>query len=398
MRLICHVASQNRRARGPPQLHAVKQDSERIAQLTAKDKPITVGLHPFVVHFDAALHSDGRPVITFGRIHLGESVGRPGQTTRSSGLSRSPPVFTDNGSQPWMAPPTGGVLCVRPWMLARGGPVRGYVRACGPRSRRACGNRPNVAMDRVVRHIQLTTDIPLRQIAAQELEHPELPRCQLAIFRWDAADLRWPLKGRQCLGQDPRIRAMIEDRSCIGYRDRGRLVLAHGPKHRRLAEQRRPPGGWPKVRASATPCSISGSASSGLPCAASDTPSASGTVPDGLLRAMLPPELGCRLGQDALLLDTAPLTGDQRSIGQRRRARQPLGARGRQRRRFREPLVGLVTLTLEVQGHADSPASQRPPRRTGPSSSAARRAFSSWAPTSPQGKPARSIVRLAQRS
>ena len=43
-------------------------------------------------------------------------------------------------------------------------------------------DRPNVAMDRVVRHIQFTTDISLRQIAAQELEHPELPRCQLAIL------------------------------------------------------------------------------------------------------------------------------------------------------------------------------------------------------------------------
>jgi len=30
VRLICHVAGQHRRAREPLQLHAVKQDSERI--------------------------------------------------------------------------------------------------------------------------------------------------------------------------------------------------------------------------------------------------------------------------------------------------------------------------------------------------------------------------------
>ena len=52
-------------------------------------------------------------------------------------------------------------------------------------------------MDCVRRHIQLTPDIPLREIAAQELEDPKLPRRQSAVFRVDAAVRCRPLKGGQ---------------------------------------------------------------------------------------------------------------------------------------------------------------------------------------------------------
>ena len=76
-------------------------------------------------------------------------------------------------------------------------------------------------------------------------------------------------------------------------------------------------------------------------------------------------EFGGRLGQHPLFVKTAPLAGDPRSVGQRRLASQPLRARGRQRRRFREPPVGLVRLTPEVQARADRPARQWPPRRPG---------------------------------
>ena len=48
-------------------------------------------------------------------------------------------------------------------------------------------------MDRAMRHVQLTADIPLGQIAVQELEHPELLLRQLLIAGSDGADLRWPV-------------------------------------------------------------------------------------------------------------------------------------------------------------------------------------------------------------
>ena len=76
-------------------------------------------------------------------------------------------------------------------------------------------------------------------------------------------------------------------------------------------------------------------------------------------------ESGGRLGQHPLFLKTAPLAGDPRPVGQRRLASQPLPARGRQRRRFGEPPVGLAGLTPEVQARADRPARQWPPRRPG---------------------------------
>ncbi len=263
--------------------------------------------------------------------------------------------------------PTGGVRCVRPWTLARGCPVRGCVRAHRPASaRRVSVDRPNVAMDRGIRHVQFTTDIPLRQIAAQELEHPEFPRRQFAILGLGAADLRWPLEGGQCLARIPGS----------GHWSRTDLASAIAAVAALCSPRARSTGtwpssawatwrGWPKIRASATPCSISGSASSGLPRAASDAPTASGTVPTASSVPCSRPNWDCRLGQDALLVMTAPLACNQRSIGQRRCTSQPLGARGRQRRRFREPLVGLVTLTVEVQAHANRPARQRPPRRPG---------------------------------
>ena len=93
-------------------------------------------------------------------------------------------------------------------------------------------------MDRAVRHIQLTADIPLGQIAVQKLEHPELPLRQLLICGSDGADLRWPVQSGQPPGQDARIRAGFQDGSRLGYRIGGTLVLTQGPEHRRLAEQR----------------------------------------------------------------------------------------------------------------------------------------------------------------
>ena len=65
VRLIGHPAGQHRHARKPLQAHAVKQESERIAQLPAKDKPVPAGLHPVAVHVNAASHSGRRPVITY---------------------------------------------------------------------------------------------------------------------------------------------------------------------------------------------------------------------------------------------------------------------------------------------------------------------------------------------
>ena len=179
-------------------------------------------------------------------------------------------------------------------------------------------DRPNVTMDRAVRHVQFTTDIPLRQIAAQELEHPELPLCQLGIFGQDAADLRWPLEGGQPLGQDPRIRAVLEDRSRIGYRSRGRLVLAHGPKHRRLAEQG--VGQLDGLAKGPRQCDavldqrqrLLGPAAA--PPAIPPPPAEPGRRPRPC-RAPVRIRLPSRPA--ALLVNTAPLAGDQRSIGQR---------------------------------------------------------------------------------
>ncbi|MGO9080202.1 MAG: hypothetical protein ACLQDY_14340, partial [Streptosporangiaceae bacterium] len=51
VRLIGHPAGQHRRARKPLQLHAFKQESERIAQFPAKDKPVPAALRPVAFHF-----------------------------------------------------------------------------------------------------------------------------------------------------------------------------------------------------------------------------------------------------------------------------------------------------------------------------------------------------------
>ena len=50
VRLIGHLAGQHRHARKPLQAHAVEQESERIAQLPAKDKPVPAALRPVAVH------------------------------------------------------------------------------------------------------------------------------------------------------------------------------------------------------------------------------------------------------------------------------------------------------------------------------------------------------------
>jgi hypothetical protein len=55
VRLIGHLAGQHRRARKPLQLHAFKQESERIAQLPAKDKPVPAALRPVAFHLIRSL-------------------------------------------------------------------------------------------------------------------------------------------------------------------------------------------------------------------------------------------------------------------------------------------------------------------------------------------------------
>ena len=42
-------------------------------------------------------------------------------------------------------------------------------------------DRPDMAMDRVVRHEQLPADLPFGKIAGQQFEHDEFPGCQLLI-------------------------------------------------------------------------------------------------------------------------------------------------------------------------------------------------------------------------
>ena len=42
-------------------------------------------------------------------------------------------------------------------------------------------DRPDVAVHRVVGHVQLTADVPLGQIAVQQSEHPQFPLRQLLI-------------------------------------------------------------------------------------------------------------------------------------------------------------------------------------------------------------------------
>ena len=50
VRLIGHLAGQHRHARKPLQLHAFKQESERIAKLPAKDKPVPAALRRVAAH------------------------------------------------------------------------------------------------------------------------------------------------------------------------------------------------------------------------------------------------------------------------------------------------------------------------------------------------------------
>ena len=133
-----------------------------------------------------------------------------------------------------------------------------------------------------------------------------------------------------------------------------------------------------------TPRSISGSASSVLAGAASDAPMASDGASGPACRAS---PVSCASAR-VRCSSAGPASP---AICDRMPGRcQPTTGRSRvPRRRFRKPVVGLVTLTLEGPAQAARPARQRPPRRVRrPSISTARRAFFSWAPTSPQGRQA----------
>ena len=252
-------------------------------------------------------------------------------------------------------------------------------------------------MDRVVRHIQFTPDIPLRQIAAQELEHPELPRRQLAILGLDAADHAWPLEGGQRPGQDPRIRALLEDRSRIGYYGRGRLVLAQGSEHRGLAEQRmchldglaKGPRRAPRrARSAAAPpraCHVPPATPRPRAEPCRRPPRCRAPV-----RIGLPPRPGCaalRAGpaRRRSAIDR-PVTTYQPATGRSRAPAPPIPRTTRRPRHAHPRSTGPCQAAQHANGRQGDP---------GPSSSTARRACSSWAPTSPHGKPARSIVRLA---
>ena len=116
VRLIGHPAGQHRHARKPLQAHAVKQESERIAQLPAKDKPVPAGLHPVAVHVNAASPAGRRPVIT-RRPDSPRGKPLPGQTRSARPSGRRP--VTDNGaSRPGRRRrPTraGGARCVVRW-------------------------------------------------------------------------------------------------------------------------------------------------------------------------------------------------------------------------------------------------------------------------------------------
>lgn len=160
--LICHGASQDGGARVSLQLHAVEQDSKRIAQLPTKDQPVTAGLHRAVVHNHAALHSGSRPVITFGRIHLGETFGRPGQVTRSSRPFGRRRMFTNNAGRRWMALPTVASVAFAPEGSLEEAQLAAAFERVGPRRHgKLAVDRPDVAMNRVVGNIQFTTDISL---------------------------------------------------------------------------------------------------------------------------------------------------------------------------------------------------------------------------------------------
>ena len=160
MRLICHVASQHRRTRESLQLHAVEQDSKRIAQLPTKDQPVTSWSHPFVVHFEAALHSGGQSVITFVRIHLGETDSRQ---SRPSAYAR---LGADHdhrqGRQTWTKLSADGVGWVRPGCPLEKPQFAAAFKRIGPRRHgKLAVDRPDVAVNRVMGNIQFTTDISL---------------------------------------------------------------------------------------------------------------------------------------------------------------------------------------------------------------------------------------------
>jgi hypothetical protein len=74
VRLIGYLAGQHCRARKPLQLHAVKQESERIAQLPAKDDPVPAASGLVAVHHCEAHIRAGDLSSPSGRIHLGETA------------------------------------------------------------------------------------------------------------------------------------------------------------------------------------------------------------------------------------------------------------------------------------------------------------------------------------
>ena len=153
--------------------------------------------------------------------------------------------------------------------------------------------------------------------------------------------------------------------------------------------------GWPRERSKPAPRSISGSASPGLPRAASDAPSASGTAPAAFsVPCSRTSSVACSASiRWSSRRPSSPAMSERQASDDAPAGHcAPAGASAADSANQRSASPG------SPRKYRPMPTAQQAAGRQGdpgPSSSAARRPLSSWAPTSPHGQQARSIVRLA---
>ena len=225
--------------------------------------------------------------------------------------------------------------------------MRPSCRACWTASDREDSelsvDRPRVAVNRVVREVELAADVALGQAAGEHAQDHELARAErsvaVAASRL-AAVARGPRAAPRGCRDPGTSRASPSLRRSLRPRPRGGPGPGARPPARMSAFASS--SGWPRCAQDRRPRSNSGSASSSSPRAASEAPSATKTSPSTSSRPRSRASSSGLVGKQRLLVDPAQLARDERAVGEAADGDTPLSARERELGRLREPAVGFV--------------------------------------------------------
>src|SRR5262245_15303344 len=226
----------------------------------------------------------------------------------------------------------------------------------GPGTRRGTElavDRPSVAVDRVVRQVELAADVALREWAAEHPQDDELPPAEhcLAV---GVPGRRWSLDGGESLRQQPGIPTRCDDRPCILDRVIRGFAPVEGLQDECLPEQRVGDG----ARMPRQTCDDDGPPEGGyrlleLPPRRERRAESDEHLGFDLFEPVLPCQLQGLASEQLLLLDPVELARDERPIRKRGHRDSPLLARQRGSRRLLQPPVGLVELTADIEARAE---------------------------------------------